>query len=377
MNFGGTATSQCSEETAHAILDAYVEAGGNAIDTADVYQGGESERIVGRWLAAHPDLRRRLVLMTKARGAVSPATAGPNDVGLSRAHLMAAVEDSLARLQTSYIDVYQMHVWDAGTPLEETLHCLADLIRAGKIRYYGWSNTTGWQVRPCGGGGRHSLLVPAAGQAPSRLRARTRRTRHARPGPQIQKIVETAKRLGVPPPVSLQEQYSLLCRHTEWEVVPVCENEGVALLPWSPLKGGWLSGKITRTSGIPEGSRVQWAELTGSKLQSAPGYSAMAQNEAVWTLIDGLQEIAEAVGGTVAQVAVRWLLHKRAVPAVVIGPKSVEQLRDNLAAARITLSREQVARLDELSAVAPVYPYEMVNRLQAGRHHAAGGADKY
>jgi aryl-alcohol dehydrogenase-like predicted oxidoreductase len=221
MNFGGAAASQCSEEVSHAILDAYAAAGGNVIDCANIYQGGLSEQIVGRWLAKNKAIRHKLVVATKARNAVSPSTAGPNDVGLSRAHLTQALADSLARLQVDYIDLYQAHVWDDGTPLEETLRTLDDFVKAGKIRYYGFSNTTGWQ---------------------------------------LQKIVETAKRLGLAPCASLQQQYSLLCRHTELEVTDVCEREGVALLPWSPLKGGWLSGKLSRGGAAPEGSRVAWAQ---------------------------------------------------------------------------------------------------------------------
>lgn len=179
MNFGGEATkvTQCSEEESHKILDAFVAAGGNFIDTADIYSGGESEAIVGRWLAKRAD-RHRLVIATKAR---FPVEAKPtcNDVGLSRGHLLYAVEQSLKRLQTDYIDLYQCHAWDAGTPLEETLRTLDDLVKAGKVRYVGWSNVTGWQ---------------------------------------LQKIVDEAKRLGVAVCVSLQAQYSLLvgciCRHT-------------------------------------------------------------------------------------------------------------------------------------------------------------------
>ena len=217
MAFGATSQSTCTEAEAFAILDAYVAAGGNFIDTANMYSAGESERILGRWLAAHPEKRKSLVLATKVRNTVDAAVAGgPNDCGLSRSHIMQAVEESLARLQTSYIDLYQCHVWDAGTPLQETLRALDDLVKAGKVRYTGWSNVTGWQ---------------------------------------LQKIVCTCQAMGIAVPASLQAQYSLLVRETELDLVPVCENEGVALLPWSPLKGGWLSGKISRATGAPAGSR--------------------------------------------------------------------------------------------------------------------------
>jgi len=331
MTFGEVTTSatQCSEDIAFQILDAYVAAGGNFVDTADVYQKGESERIIGKWFQKHPELRKKIVLATKCRGAVDPSTAGPNDVGLSRAHIQDALEASLARLQTNYVDLYQCHVWDDGTPVEETLRTLNDLIQAGKIRYWGYSNTTGWQT---------------------------------------QLIVDTAKRIGMPPPASLQEQYSLLCRETEWEITDVCERENVALLPWSPLKGGWLSGKVNReTSSAPEGSRLAWAESTGAKMQSHPSFSQYKNEERVFNLIDELRKVATDVNGTVAQVAIRWLLQKRSVASVVIGAKNVTQLQDNLGAAKLRLTDAHMTRLDELSFVTPPYPYEMVFRLQAGR----------
>ena len=291
-------------------------AGGNFIDTANIYAKGESEAIIGRWLAGRAD-RGKLVIATKVRNAVDGATAGPNDLGLSRSHILAAVEDSLRRLQTPYIDLYQVHVWDAGTPLEETLRALDDLVRSGKVRYTGWSNLTGWQVV---------------------------------------KVVAESKRLGLAPPVSLQEQYSLLCRSTEWEVAEACASEGLALLPWSPLKGGWLSGKMTREA-PPEGSRVAVQEAKGAAMQSHPTFSQFAGQEKVWALLEGLAKVAGEVGGgaTVAQVAIRWLLQKPNVPAVVIGAKTVAQLQDNLGALRFALTGPQVAALDALSAEAPPY----------------------
>lgn len=189
---------------------------------------------------------------------------------------------------------------DEGTPLEETLRTLDDFVRAGKIRYWGFSNTTGFQ---------------------------------------LQRIVETARRLGVGPCASLQQQYSALCRHTELEVAEVCINEGVALLAWSPLKGGWLTGKITRDGGAPEGSRVGWAQSTGAKMQSHPSFDAL-NRDAVWALLDGMAAAAAAHGVTVAQVALRWLLQKRATAGIVIGAKNVQQLRDNIACTKFTLTAE-------------------------------------
>ena len=330
MTFGEVVgpMAQCSEETAFAILDRFVEKGGNFIDTADVYQKGESERILGRWLKKNAAVRHKLVIATKCRGAVDAAAAGPNDVGRSRAHVLKAVADSLERLQTDYIDLLQPHAWDAGTPVEETVRALDDLVRAGKVRYWGWSNLTGWQT---------------------------------------QLIVDTCRRLGVSPPASLQQQYSLLCRQVEWEVVEVCARENVAFLPWSPLKGGWLSGKVDRSTGCPEGTRIAWAEATGVSLQSGPGFSVFKDDEKAWAIIDGLRAVARELGATVPQVAIRWLLQKRVVTAVVIGAKSVAQLEDNLGAAEIALSDAQVAALDALSHVPAPYPYEMLGRMNAGR----------
>jgi aryl-alcohol dehydrogenase-like predicted oxidoreductase len=207
MTFGGAAASQCDEATSFAILDAYVAAGGNFIDCADIYQGGETERIVGRWLRAHPEQRARVVLATKVRFPVAGAAAGPNDAGLSRAHIERALAASLERLGVAHVDLLQCHAWDDGTPLEETLRALGDAVASGRVRYTGWSNVTGWQ---------------------------------------LQKIVCESRRLGVTPPASAQLQYSLLERHVELELAAVCANEGVALLPWSPLKGGWLAGKHSR-----------------------------------------------------------------------------------------------------------------------------------
>lgn len=331
MTFGTVVgeMAQCTEETAFAILDAFVAAGGNFIDTADVYQKGESERILGRWLKKNEANRHKFVIATKVRGIVEPGpNAGPNDIGLSRMHILKGVEDSLSRLQTSYIDLYQPHVWDAGTPVEETIRALDDLVKANKIRYWGWSNVTGWQM---------------------------------------QLIVDTCRRINVSPPASLQQQYSLMCRQVEWEVIEVCNREGVGFLPWSPLKGGWLSGKVDRSTGVPEGTRIAWSESTGSSTQSGPSYSQFKDDEKTWNLIDGLKKVSTEIGASVPQVAIRWLLQKRVVTSVVIGAKSVSQLEDNLKAAKISIPEQHMTLLDSLSAVPPPYPYEMVNRLQGGR----------
>jgi aryl-alcohol dehydrogenase-like predicted oxidoreductase len=325
MTFGGTAVSQCDEATAHSLLDAYVAAGGNLIDCADIYQGGESERIVGRWLAAHPEQRSRIVLATKLRFPVAGAAAGPNDVGLSRGHIERALAASLERLGVSHIDLLQCHAWDEGTPLEETLRALGDAVASGRVRYTGWSNVTGWQ---------------------------------------LQKICDESRRLGVAPPASVQLQYSLLERTIELELVPVCIAEGVALLAWSPLKGGWLSGKHTRDAPA-EASRVADAEKTGVVLQSHPSYSQKASDAHTWRVLDALRDAAAKTQAQEAQVALRWLLAKKYVTSVVLGAKSAAQLAANLSSK--PLATEETAALDAASALPKPYPYEMIDRVNAAR----------
>jgi len=332
MTFGdnGNGAKSCDEAESHAVLDRFLELGGNFIDTANVYAAGQSEAYIGSWLKKNPEKRSSLIIATKTRFPMSKTDV--NAGGLSRKHIVDSVNASLARLQTDYIDVLQMHCWDDGTPIEETLGTVGDLIRSGKIHYFGVSNVTGWQ---------------------------------------LQKIVDTAARMGLPPIVSLQAQYSLLCRWTEWELQAVCKNEGLALMPWSPLKGGWLTGKITRDK-APEDSRVAWAESTGSKLQSAPGFSSFSKDESVWTLLDTLSAIAKETSRSVPQVSLKWLLQKPRVDTVVIGARTLAQLEDNCGAGQAwELSQEQMKRLDDCSAPSVPYPYEMVWRCQAGRQHAA------
>lgn len=200
MTFGAEAT----EETSHAILDGYVAAGGNFLDTADVYTAGASEEIIGRWLKKRPDARDSVVLASKGR---FPMGTSPNDVGTSRRHLTRALDDSLRRLGVEQIDLYQMHAWDPITPLEETLRFLHDAVSCGKIAYYGFSNFLGWQLT---------------------------------------KAVHVARAHGWNMPVTLQPQYSLLVREIESEIVPAALDAGIGLLPWSPLGGGWLTGKYKR-----------------------------------------------------------------------------------------------------------------------------------
>lgn len=306
MTFG----REASETDSHKMLDRFVAAGGSFIDTADVYSRGVSEEILGRWLQGQN--RDALVVATKVRFEMGD---DPNEAGLGRKHILRSVERSLRRLGTDYLDLYQVHAWDPGTPLEETLTTLDDLVRRGLVRYLGASNFSGWQ---------------------------------------LQKAVDTARQGGLEPFRCLQPQYNLLTRSTEWELVPVCRNEGLGVIPWSPLRGGWLSGRFRRGMDAPEaGSRVERAEAEGWG-ESWSAYN----NEGTWRTLDALFAVAEDAGKTPAQVAINWLLQKPGVTAPIIGARNLEQLEANLGATGWDLTPEQVATLDRASAVTPPYPYD-------------------
>jgi aryl-alcohol dehydrogenase-like predicted oxidoreductase len=307
------------EKDSVAILDRFVAAGGNFIDTADVYSLGKSEEILGRWLAGKD--RDSLVIATKVRfGTDDPANRRPNRFGLGRKHIMSEVEASLRRLTTDYIDLYQVHMWDPYAPLEETLSSLNDLVRSGKVRYIGASNYSGWQ---------------------------------------LQKAIDLSKTNGWEPFTCLQALYNLLDREVEWELVHVCHNEGLGLIPWSPLRGGWLSGKFRRgMAGPPDESRVKGAEERGWS-ESWTRYG----NERTWTVVDALLAIAKETGKTPAQVALRWLLQRPGVTAPIIGARNLNQLEDNLSSAGWSLTPEQMKRLTEVSAMPLPYPYESHSRL--------------
>jgi aryl-alcohol dehydrogenase-like predicted oxidoreductase len=312
MTFG----RETPEELSRQMLDRFVEAGGNFIDSADVYSRGTSEEIVGRWL----DGKRRddFVVATKVRGAMGE---GPNDVGLSRKHIVAGVEASLRRLDTDYIDLYQVHSWDPGTPLEETLSTLHDLVRSGKVRYIGASNYTGWQ---------------------------------------LQKAIEISRQMGWERFVCLQALYNLLDRDSEWELLPVCRNEGLGFICWSPLRGGWLSGKFRRgMTAPPEGTRVETAEKHGWS-ESWSAYNT----EQTWSVIDELVAVASEAGKTPAQVALNWLLQRPGVTAPIIGARTIAHLEDNLASVGWSLTDEQVARLNQASAVQLPYPYRFIAKAR-------------
>jgi len=317
MTFGRE--HEATEAESREMLERFVAAGGNFIDTANVYSQGVSEEILGRWLEGQQ--RDSLVVATKVR---FPMGDGPNDAGLSRKHILASVEASLRRLKTDYIDLYQVHCWDAFTPLAETLSTLDELVRRGWVRYLGVSNFSGWQ---------------------------------------LQKATELAKQHDWEAFVSLQPQYNLLCRSTEWELIPVSLNEGLGVIPWSPLRGGWLSGKFRRGMDAPgEGTRVKRAEERGWS-ESWSAYN----NEHTWRVIDALFEVAHEVDKKPAQVAINWLLQRPGVTAPIIGARTGEQLESNLGAVGWNLTAEQVGKLDRASAVQAPYPYDFVEGAQRRR----------
>ncbi|GGE34617.1 oxidoreductase [Pullulanibacillus camelliae] len=312
---------ETSEEDSFRILDRFVEAGGNFIDTADVYSQGGSETIVGQWLKNKR--REDFVLATKVR---FPMGDSLNDVGLSRKHIIAGVKESLRRLQTDYIDLYQVHAWDPRTPLEETLSTLNDLVREGLVRYIGASNFKAWQ---------------------------------------LQKAIDTSKAHGWEAFVCLQPQYNLLCRATEYELIDVCVNEGLGVIPWSPLRGGWLSGKFTRgMEKPPENTRIALAEKQG-RGESWSRYN----NDFTWNVLDALYSVAEEAEKPPAQVAINWLLQSPGVTAPIIGARTIEQLEANLGASGWTLSEAQMAKLNEASAMLVTYPYDQdaENQRHRGR----------
>jgi aryl-alcohol dehydrogenase-like predicted oxidoreductase len=306
MTFG----RELDEEGSKEIVSRFLEAGGNFIDTADVYERGASEEIVGRALKG---VRREdVVLATKVR---FPIGEGPNDVGLSRKHIISGCDASLARLGTDYVDLYQVHAWDAATPLEETLSALTDLVRAGKVRYVGVSNFAGRQLMK-------SLWVSDA--------------------------------RGLERFVCLQPQYSLVERNIEREILPVCLEEGLGVIPWSPLGGGFLSGKYRRGEEPVQGSRIAEA------VESMEEHWDRRATERNWRTLDVVGEISEETGKSYAQISLNWLLRQRGVTAPIIGARRLDQLEDNLGATGWELGEEQVARLSQASAIEEVYPYRFI-----------------
>lgn len=304
------------EPTAHRMASQFVDAGGNFFDTSNIYNEGQSETMLGKWLKQQD--RSKLVIATKV---FFPTGEGPNDTGLTRKHIFHQVDESLRRLQTDYIDLYQTHCWDASTPLDETLRAFDDLVRAGKVRYLGASNYTPAQLTK-------ALMLSQ---------------------------IHNWARFDC-----LQPEYSLLVRSPEWELLPVCEENGIGVIPWSPLAGGWLTGKYRRNQPPPPDSRVgradRWDDLPEQR-----------ETEQTWQIIDVLLEIAAERGKTPAQVALNWLLRKPVVTAPIFGARTPDQLEQNLGAVGWELTAEEVERLDAVSRIPLPSPYSFIARYTRRR----------
>jgi len=300
--FKGFGTSDVKEAT--RLVDISLDAGLNMFDSADIYSSGAAEEILGQAIKGRRD---RVIISTKATFRAGP---GPNDVGSSRYHLIRSVEGSLRRLGTDYIDLYQLHGFDATTPVEETLNTLDDLVRAGKLRYIGCSNFSGWH---------------------------------------LMKSLAVSERYNLARYVAHQAYYSLVGRDYEWELMPLGVDQKVSAVVWSPLGWGRLTGKIRRGQPLPEGTRLRNAVTAGGGPQ--------VPEEHLYRVVDALDAVAAETGKTVPQIALNWLLQRPTVANVIIGARNEEQLRQNLGAVGWNLTPEQVARLDAASAVPLTYPY--------------------
>ena len=303
MTFG----READEATSQKMVDRFLDAGGNFIDTANVYSDGISEEVTGRTIASKRD---QVVLATKVRFRAGP---GPNDIGLSRRHIRRAVEDSLRRLGTEWIDLYQVHCWDPRTPLEETLSVLDDLVHEGKVCYLGASNYAAWQ------------LAKALGLAEGR---------------------------GLQPFASLQPEYSLITRDIERELLPLCRNDGLAVLPWSPLAGGILTGKYRKDEDLPAGTR-------GGDTEEPITFTYRLDDRA-WAIVDAVRKAADETGKTPAQVALNWVTYRPGVTAPIIGARNLDQLEDNLGAVGWRLEDDQWKALAWASAFPRGYPYDFI-----------------
>ena len=289
-------------DEATRLVDICLEAGVNMFDTADIYSDGESEKVLGAAIAGRRD---KVLISTKTTFKVGP---GPNDVGSSRYHLIQACEASLRRLNTDYIDLYQMHGFDALTPVEETLSALNDLVHSGKVRYIGCSNFSGWH---------------------------------------LMKSLDVSEKYGWTRYVAHQAYYSLIGREYEWELMPLGLDQGVGCVVWSPLGWGRLTGKVRRGKPLPEVSR----------LHKTADYGPPVSDELVYKVVDALDEVATETGKTVPQIALNWLLQRPTVSNVIMGARNEEQLRQNLGAVGWNLTPAQVAKLNAASATTLIYPY--------------------
>jgi aryl-alcohol dehydrogenase-like predicted oxidoreductase len=307
------AVGRMEQAAVNEVVKTSLERGVNFLDTANVYSEGRSEIMTGIALRQLGVPRDQFVLATKVLGRMGP---GPNEVGLSRAHILSAVDASLKRLQLDHIDLYQIHGRDPLTPLEETLDALNDCVRAGKVRYIGLCNLAAWEIA---------------------------------------KALGISERRGWARFESVQAYYSIAGRDLEREIVPLSNDQRLAILPWSPLAGGLLSGKFKRGQAGPEGARRTTFDFPP------------VDKERVFTIVDAMRPIAERREVSVARVALAWLLHQPHVTSIIIGVRTREQLLDNLAATELKLTAEELAALDKVSALTPEYPGWMLERLSADR----------
>ncbi len=317
MTFGGkgfwTSIGSLEQETANKLVGRSVEAGVNFIDTANVYSEGLAETILGQSIKDLKLEREDLIIATKVRGKTGE---GPNQIGLSRHHIFNSIDQSLKRLQTDYVDLYQIHGYDKLTPLEETLTALNDLVRSGKVRYIGCSNLLAWQ---------------------------------------IMKALGISDRLNFARFESLQAYYTIAGRDLERDVVPLLKDQKLALMVWSPLAGGLLSGKFKKDKTGPEGARRSAFNFPPVNLEKA------------YPIIDLMEEIGKSHGVSVAQVSLAWLLSNKHVTTIIIGAKNLDQLNDNIKSTELELTGDELKKLDELSALEEEYPGWMVSRQGTDR----------
>ncbi len=322
MTFGGgsgmwRAIGAVEQKSATALVERALQAGVNFIDTADVYSEGLSEVILGQALRDLKVPREDVIIATKVRSRTGP---GPNAVGLSRGHIMDQIAGSLKRLGLEHVDLYQIHGFDPVTPIEETLRALDDCVSRGLVRTIGCSNLAAWQ---------------------------------------IMKALGISERRGFARFETVQAYYTIAGRDLEREIAPLVEDQGLGVMVWSPLAGGLLSGKYTRDGSGPEGARRLAFDFPP------------VERERAFNIIDAMQPIGKAHGVSVARVALAWLLQRKGVMSVIVGAKTVEQLDDNLAAADLTLSAEEIAALDKVSALPREYPGWMIERQSEGRTPAS------
>jgi aryl-alcohol dehydrogenase-like predicted oxidoreductase len=327
MTFGNEWGWGSEEQTARAVFDRYLDAGGNFIDTADLYTEGHSEELVGKFISDRA-LRDRVVLATKFTFNAEPGN--PNAGGNGRKNIYRALESSLRRLQTDYIDLYWLHAWDTMTPVEEVISTLNDLVRAGQIRHYGFSNTPAWYV----------------------ARAQT-----------------LAEKEGKERLVALQLEYSLVERNIEREHIPAAQELGLGITPWSPLAGGFLSGKYKGQGNTGQGE----GRLEITKDLPSPGFQKFKERN--WQILDVVLDVAKQINKSPAQVALNWETTQPGITSTIIGASKLVQLEDNLRSIEFEIPNELRMKLDEVSAPEPGYPYEIFNPGMQGM--ISGGTSVY